>query len=319
MSPHGRLAPSPTGLLHLGNAWSFWMAWLDTRSRNGRLTLRMEDIDPDRAKPAFAQAVRHDLQWLGLTWDEETPPQSARSAAYEKILADLKARGFTYPCYCTRKELRTLAGAPQIGDAGAPYPGVCRNLSVHERQAFEAQGRKSSLRLICPPDEVWQFTDRVAGPLSMTLADCGGDFALRRSDGVYAYQLAVVADDIAAGIDSVVRGGDILSSAPRQLYLYSLLGKTPPQYAHLPLVCDYQGERLAKRHQSLTLAALREAGVRPETILGALFHFGGLSDAFRPLSPGGPIDRFTMQSIPNRPIKLPENPIEYFLYLQQKF
>ncbi len=314
----GRLAPSPTGLLHLGNAWAFLLAWLDMRGQNGRLILRLEDIDPLRAKAHWAEAAREDILWLGLDWDEEAPPQSSRSAFYEKILDDLTRRALTYPCYCTRKELRSLAGAPQAGDSGAPYPGTCRRLSSVERAQFESEGRKSSLRLICPEDQRWDFIDRIQGRVSMTLSECGGDFALRRSDGVFAYQLAVVADDLAFGVDSVARGADILASTPRQLYLYSLLGGVPPSYAHLPLVLDAQGERLAKRHASLSLAALREAGVRPETLLGALCRLAGLTEQFRPATAKELAGRVRLEDISTKPLRLPENPVEYLLRLQSK-
>ncbi|MDR3039115.1 MAG: tRNA glutamyl-Q(34) synthetase GluQRS, partial [Candidatus Adiutrix sp.] len=224
----GRLAPSPTGLLHLGNAWAFWLAWLDARQARGRLLLRLEDLDPVRSRPEYARQIRCDLAWLGLDWDEETPPQSRRGPAYAAALARLDALGLVYPCFCTRRELRSLAGAPQVGDAGAPYPGTCRGLSPAERAALAAAGRGRALRLAGPPDRLWAFDDRVRGPQRLTLADCGGDFPLRRSDGVYAYQLAVVVDDLAQGVTSVVRGGDILVGTPRQLYLYELLGGRPP-------------------------------------------------------------------------------------------
>ncbi|UQZ91132.1 tRNA glutamyl-Q(34) synthetase GluQRS [Deltaproteobacteria bacterium Smac51] len=313
----GRLAPSPTGFLHLGNAWAFWMAWLDVRSRGGRLFLRMEDIDPDRSKHVYSAAIKRDLDWLGLDWDEESPPQSTRYEIYEQVLTGLKKRGLVYRCYCTRKELRTMAGAPQVGDAGAPYPGTCRNLRPEERAGLEAKGRKSALRLLCPTDVPLEFTDRIMGRQTITLTDSGGDFALQRSDGVYAYQLAVVVDDLEAGIDSVVRGGDILASTPRQLYLYSVLGGTPPEYAHLPLIVDHEGERLAKRHDALSLAALKEAGVRPETILGSLLFLSGLRDGYQPAAAGEPLNCLRLESLSPKPITLPSDPTSYFLDLQR--
>lgn len=282
----GRLAPSPTGLLHLGNAWAFWLAWLETRSQGGRLILRMEDLDPARSKAHFAQAAREDLRWLGLDWDAESPPQSQRSPAYEQALARLEAQALTYPCFCTRKELRSLAGAPQVGDEGAPYPGLCRNLSQNQRKMKTTEGRKSSSRLICPAEAQFNFNDRIMGRQSLTLSEVGGDFALRRSDGVYAYQLAVVVDDLEAGVSSVTRGRDILASTPRQLYLISLLGGAAPQYAHLPLIVDHLGERLAKRHQALGLRALKEAGVRPQAIFGFLAGRSGLRASTAPLDAG---------------------------------
>lgn len=307
----GRLAPSPTGLLHLGNAWSFWLAWLDVRSRGGRLILRMEDIDPARSRAEYAEAARRDLKWLGLDWDEETPAQSGRSAAYDRTLDLLTQKGLTYPCFCTRKELRSLAGAPQVGDEGAPYPGLCRHLSPEERRRKEAEGRRAALRLSCPADKKWTFHDRVLGPQSLSLEDSGGDFALRRSDGVYAYQLAVVVDDLEAGVTTVVRGGDILASTPRQLYLISLLGGRPPEYAHLPLIVDHEGERLAKRHNSLTLNALRESGVRPDTILGLLAGLSGLKSSVSPLK-AGELAGFDLSRFDQRTISLPPDPLKLF-------
>ena len=311
--PVGRLAPSPTGLLHLGNAWSFLLAWLGARSHpsgRGRIILRQEDIDPARSRQEWMDGIERDLLWLGLDWDEgphgstvdgDCKPeavqhgpyqQSLCCARYEAALASLIERDLVYSCYCTRKELRELAGAPHgahdgLGDAGAAYPGTCRQLSAEQRAEREAQGRRASLRLRCPDGEAGResFTDLVLGPQSFTLTECGGDFALRRSDGVWAYQLAVVADDIAMGVTQIVRGEDILLSTPRQLLLWRLLGGTAPAFAHIPLLHDAEGERLAKRHQSLSLAQLRESGAKPEAMVGWLASLAGLSPSARPLHP----------------------------------
>lgn len=338
--PVGRLAPSPTGLLHLGNAWSFLLAWLGVRSHpsgKGRLILRQEDIDPARSRQEWMDGIERDLLWLGLDWDEgpngsTTAPDAGKHAPtvlmsehsnptsgcpcegdssgpaspsphgpyqqslcgkrYEAALASLSARGLVYPCYCTRKELRELAGAPHgahdgLGDAGAAYPGTCRHLSADQRAEREVQGRRASLRLRCPDGEDGRetFRDLVLGPQSFTLTECGGDFALRRSDGVWAYQLAVVADDIAMGVTQIVRGEDILLSTPRQLLLWRLLGGTAPAFAHIPLLHDSEGERLAKRHKSLSLAQLRESGAQPEAVVGWLASLAGLNPSARPLRP----------------------------------
>ncbi|MDR1045608.1 MAG: tRNA glutamyl-Q(34) synthetase GluQRS [Candidatus Adiutrix sp.] len=304
----GRLAPSPTGLLHLGNAWAFWLAWLEVRSAGGRLILRMEDIDPARSREEFARGIRRDLAWLGLDWDGEAPPQSGRGPAYAAALDALAARGLVYPCFCSRRELRSLAGAPQVGDAGAPYPGTCRNLPPEERQSLAEAGRRAAWRLLCPDELPWSFRDRVHGPQSFTLADCGGDFALCRSDGVFAYQLAVVLDDLAAGVSSVVRGDDLLPSTPRQLYLYSLLGGRPPAYAHLPLLLDHRGERLAKRHASLTLHSLRAAGLRPESVLGLLAFLAGWRAAPGPVAAADLLPGFGWSSLRPKALILPEKP-----------
>jgi glutamyl-tRNA synthetase len=303
----GRLAPSPTGRLHLGNAWAFLLAWLAARAAGGEVVLRLEDIDPERSRPEFAEEVLRDLRWLGLDWDEGPHEQSARLDAYAEALARLEQAGHVYPCFCTRKDLRSLASAPHapLVDDGSPaYPGTCRNLTLEQREGLVRQGRRPALRLRCA-DGTESFHDLVAGPQAMTLADCGGDFAVRRSDGVFAYQLAVVLDDIALGITQVVRGEDILTSTPRQLYLYRLLGAPVPQHAHLPLVLDADGERLAKRHQSLTLAALRERGVSAAAITGYLAWRAGLLDAPRPADPRGLVAGFDFGSLRRGPVRLP--------------
>lgn len=280
----GRLAPSPTGYLHLGNAWAFLLVWLAARATGGNVVLRMEDIDPDRSRALFADAIINDLHWLGLDWDAgpdvggpHGPYVQSRCMDYYTVaLHSLTARGHTYPCYCTRKELRTLAAAPHVGDAGAPYPNICRHLTATERAAKEQAGRHAALRLRCPEDLHIAFDDAIQGPQGMNLHACGGDFALRRSDGVIAYQLAVVVDDARMGVTQVVRGDDIRISTPRQILLCRLLDYPVPAYAHLPLLLDHEGERLAKRHASLSLGALREAGVSPRAIVGYLGHRAGL-------------------------------------------
>ena len=221
---------------------------------------------------------------------------------YADALSRLDKAGHTYPCYCTRKELRTLAGAPHVGDAGAAYPGTCRNLSPERRSGLEADGRRPCIRLRCP-SQGYAFEDAVSGPFSMTLEACGGDFALRRSDGVIAYQLAVVVDDGLMGITQVVRGEDLLVSTPRQLALFDLLGYPRPAYMHLPLLCDPEGERLAKRHASLTLASLRDAGVSPAAVAGYLGWKAGLLGAPSPIHPRDLLPAFDparLRSLPGR-------------------
>lgn len=294
----GRLAPSPTGYLHLGNAWAFLLAWLAARAAHGSIVLRMEDIDPDRSRPRFADAIEHDLRWLGLDWDAGPFVQSQRMALYTAALHNLTRAEHTYPCYCTRKELRTLAAAPHVGDAGAPYPNICRSLSPAECAAREQQGRRAALRLRCPDHSRVTFVDAVQGPQDISLHDCGGDFALRRPDGVIAYQLAVVVDDARMGVNQVVRGDDIRISTPRQILLCQLLGYATPHYAHVPLLLDQQGERLAKRHASLSLGALREAGVQPQAIVGYLGHKAGLLPAAIPCRPWELVEKFAFDRLP---------------------
>jgi glutamyl-tRNA synthetase len=323
----GRLAPSPTGLLHLGNAWAFLLAWLAARAAGGQVVLRLEDIDPERSRPEFAVAILRDLRWLGLNWDEGPDvggpcgpyAQSERLGRYAEALEFLERAGRVYPCFCTRKELRSLASAPHAGVAGdgSPiYPGTCRELEPAAREALLRQGRRPSSRLRCDDISV-VFDDLVAGPQRMTLGDCGGDFALRRSDGVFAYQLAVVLDDIAMGVTQVVRGDDILSSTPRQIFLSRLLGASPPQYAHLPLVLDAEGERLAKRHQSLTLAALREAGVLAPAIVGYLGWRAGLLDAPHPVTSQALVPGFAFSRLTRAPVRLPADIASVLLQLSE--
>lgn len=300
----GRLAPSPTGHLHVGNAWAFLWAWLAVRLANGTLVLRMEDIDPARSKQKFILHCLEDLHWLGIDWDEGVDInknsaliergtqcdigasylQSKRLALYEQGLSLLHAKNLLYPCYCTRKELRTLASAPHAEDAAPLYAGTCRHLTPQERAQKEAEGKKPALRVRCDV-QCMDFYDEILGTQHINAAHWGGDFAIRRSDGVVAYQLAVVLDDIAMDINEVVRGEDLVHCTPRQLYLYKCFQAQAPHYAHVPLLLDEEGERLAKRHNSLSLRALREQGVRPQAIIGTLAWLGGVLPEPCALSP----------------------------------
>ncbi len=295
----GRLAPSPTGYLHLGNAWSFLWAWLWTRSQGGSMVLRMEDIDPHRARPMYAKAIEDDLHWLGLDWDGTTVLQSSRYNEYLSAIHTLEQAGHIYPCYCTRKELRSLAGAPHVEDMGAPYLGACANLSLAERKQKVAQGRQAALRIRCSAEKNIEFIDEIYGMQSFDLQQCGGDFAIRRSDGVFAYQLAVVLDDAEQGVTHVLRGADILTSTPRQILLCNLLGLHIPNYAHVPLLLDEYGERLAKRHASLGLGALRENGVKPERIVALLAYLAGLRSEVQNVSAHQLLENFSLTQCRN--------------------
>lgn len=311
----GRLAPSPTGYIHLGNAWAFLLAWLAARASSGEVVLRIEDIDPQRSRPEYTAALIEDLTWLGLDWDhgpDKPEPaggcmgpfeQSRRAQHYAAAMAQLESAGLTYPCFCTRKELRSMAGAPHVDDAGAPYPGTCRSLNQTQRQALLESGRRPCLRLRCPDGPV-NFTDTVFGPQAFTLADCGGDFALRRSDGVVAYQLAVAVDDALMGINQVVRGRDILISTPRQIALLKLLGYGAPAYAHVPLLLDDEGERLAKRHQSLALRNLRQMGADPRRVTGLLGALAGCNPGGNAASPAELIPYFSLSRLDGDDIRL---------------
>ena len=312
----GRLAPSPTGLLHLGNAWAFLLAWLSARSQGGRILLRMEDLDPQRSRPAFAEAIQEDLAWLGLDWDagphDDAPAgspdagaltQSLRSPFYARALAGLEAAGLTYPCFCSRKELRMLASAPHPGEEEPPRADPCRELGARERARLLAAGRHAALRLRCPAEEV-AFTDAVMGPQRFTPEEFGGDFALRRSDGVVAYQLAVAVDDGLMGVTEVVRGRDLLPSTPRQLLVMRFLGLSAPRYAHIPLLLDEEGERLAKRHASLSLRALRTRGAEPARIIGYLACLAGINPGAGPVRPRELVGRFSLNALPRTDLRV---------------
>lgn len=270
MQQIGRFAPSPSGRMHLGNVFSAMLAWLSIRSCGGRLVLRIEDLDPDRCRPEYADTLKRDLEWLGLTWDTEQTPQSRRSEAYREMFSRLEERGLIYPCYCSRTELHA-ASAPHASDGTVLYAGTCRNLTPSERAAKT----KAPCWRVRVPDEDVSFTDGVQGEYTQNLAHGCGDFILRRADGVYAYQLAVVTDDAEAGVTQVVRGNDLLSSTPRQIWLQRQLGFPKPDYYHVPLLVAPDGRRLSKRERDLDMGALRERYV-PETLLGLLAHACGL-------------------------------------------
>ena len=268
----GRFAPTPSGRMHLGNVFAAMVAWLSVRSRGGALVLRMEDLDTQRTSDEYAETLRQDLKWLGLDWDLETAPQSKRSNIYDHYFEVLREKGLLYPCYCTRSQLHSV-NAPHLSDGTYVYPGTCRNLTAEERAAFD---RSPSWRLEVP-DRVWQFTDLCQGAYQQNLATDCGDFVVRRADNVYVYQLAVTVDDGEAGVTEVVRGMDLLSSAPRQMYLQELLGFPHPTYGHVPMLMSPDGRRLSKRDKDLDLGVLRQR-MRPEALLGILASSAGIID-----------------------------------------
>jgi glutamyl-tRNA synthetase len=265
----GRFAPTPSGRMHLGNVFAAMLAWLSVRSQGGKMVLRMEDLDTQRTSEEFARILREDLLWLGLDWDEETPAQSTRSATYREYFDRLWQLGLLYPCYCTRSQLHSV-NAPHLSDGTYVYPGTCRNLTA------PPPDRSPSWRVIVP-DKVWEFTDLVQGNYRQNLATDCGDFVVRRADGVYVYQLAVTVDDGEAGVTEVVRGMDLLSSAPRQMYLQELFGFPLPKYAHVPMLLAPDGRRLSKRDGDLDMGALRNR-YTPEQLLGQLAFAAGLMD-----------------------------------------
>lgn len=269
----GRFAPSPSGRMHLGNVFSALLAWLSVRSCGGQMLLRIEDLDPDRCRPEYADTLRRDLEWLGLDWDIEQTQQSLRAAEYARQFARLDAAGLVYPCYCTRGELHT-ASAPHASDGNVVYAGTCRRLTPEGRAA---KTRTPAWRLIVPEKTV-SFVDGLQGAYVQNLARECGDFIIRRSDGVYAYQLAVVTDDAAGGVTQIVRGCDLLSSTLRQIYLQQLLGFSTPEYYHVPLLTAPDGRRLSKRERDLDMGALRER-YAPEALVGRLAYLAGLLDA----------------------------------------
>ncbi len=272
MGPVGRFAPTPSGRMHLGNIFAALIAWLSVKSRDGHLVLRMEDLDTQRTSEEFAQVLRDDLLWLGLSWDLETPPQSQRSDVYDRYFSILEQKGLLYPCYCTRSQLHSV-NAPHLSDGTYVYPGTCRNLTEAQRAAF---GRAPAWRLQVP-DRLWTVEDLCQGIYQENLLSGCGDFVVRRADGVYVYQLAVTVDDGEAGVTEVVRGMDLLSSAPRQMYLQELLGFPHPVYGHVPMLLAQDGRRLSKRDRDLDMGALRNH-LKPETLLGFLAHAAGLLD-----------------------------------------
>jgi glutamyl-tRNA synthetase len=274
----GRFAPTPSGRMHLGNVFAALIAWASVRSRGGEMVLRMEDLDTQRTSADFAQILRDDLAWLGLDYDRETPPQSQRSETYDRYFEMLRDRGLVYPCYCTRSQLHSV-NAPHLSDGTYVYTGTCRHLTQEQRSAFD---RKPAWRCIVP-DKVWTVEDKVQGHYELNLYDQCGDMVMRRADGIYVYQLAVTVDDGEAGVTEVVRGMDLLSSAPRQMYLQELFGFPHPEYGHVPMLLAPDGRRLSKRDKDLDLGELRKR-VTAEQLIGTLAFAAGLIDRNVPIS-----------------------------------
>jgi glutamyl-tRNA synthetase len=266
MSYRGRFAPSPTGDLHLGSAAAALLCAASARRQGGALILRVEDLDRDRVIPATRATMVEDLRWLGITWDEGPDVggpvgpyvQSERLPLYEAALTELARAGCTYLCDCSRAEITRVASAPHVGDEGPRYPGTCRPYGMRDR-AFR---RPPAVRLAVPEGEAGrvEIEDAVLGQRFEHVGDVTGDFVLRRGDGVFAYQLAVVVDDLAMGVTEVVRGADLAASAPRQALLARLLGGSPPRFAHIPLLQGPDGSRLAKRARGMRICDQRARG-----------------------------------------------------------
>lgn len=293
--PVGRFAPSPSGRMHLGNVFAALMAFLAVRSQNGTMLLRIEDLDRQRCREEYAETLRQDLAWLGLTYDEETPAQSGRTEIYQAHFEKLRDMGLLYPCYCTRAQLHSV-NAPHQSDGTYVYPGTCRNLQN------PPQGREPSWRIKVPHRQ-YRVEDRIQVIYEENLAlDCG-DFVVRRSDGAFVYQLAVTVDDGLSGVNQVVRGVDLLSSVPRQMYLQELFGFETPEYAHVPLLIAPDGRRLSKRDRDMDLGYLQQRMTAPQ-IVGTLAYAAGLLERNIPITPEELVREFSWEKIKKEPICL---------------
>ena len=290
----GRFAPTPSGRMHLGNVFSALMAWASVRSQNGSFILRVEDLDIRAHNPQYTSLLLDDLQWLGLTWDRGPFFQSKRTELYQDALLKLKQQVLLYPCFCSRADLHA-AQAPHASDGAYVYAGTCRSLSKSECE--ELSKHKIPATRIRVPNKTYVFEDKVYDQTSQNLSKLCGDFIVQRADGVFAYQLAVVVDDADMGITEVVRGSDLLSSTPRQLYLQDVLGLSHPTYAHLPLLVAPDGRRLSKRNHDLDLGVLRSQGKTPEEILGFLAYCAGLTEENEPLSAVQIANRFSWETL----------------------
>ena len=311
MKVTGRFAPSPSGRIHLGNILCCLLAWLSVRQQGGRMVLRIEDLDTARCPQRYALQMMEDLHWLGLDWDEgpETGGsngpyfQSQRTERYQAALEQLEAQGLVYPCFCTRAELHA-ASAPHREDGQVIYPGTCRDLTAAQI-AQRSLHRAPALRLRVPEEEIG-FTDGHLGAVRENLARSCGDFLLRRSDGMFAYQLAVVVDDAAMGITEVVRGADLLDSTPRQLYLYRLLGLTPPSFCHVPLLLAPDGRRLSKRDADAGLEVL-QGRMSAQAVLGKLAYLAGFHPSAEPAGAWDLLAEFDWDKVSRTDIRLPEH------------
>lgn len=297
--PCGRLAPSPTGAQHVGNARTYLIAWLSARHRGGRVALRVEDIDVWRNKPGAAELLAEDLDWLGLNWDGEVVQQSRRLADHTAALDRLKRLELVYPCTCSRSDIENAASAPHLEHEGPTYPGTCAH-----RTAADADSLTVPFAWRFRVTDSPAFVDRYVGPQHIDLNTAQGDFVVWRAADVPAYQLAVVVDDAAAGVTEVIRGDDLLTSTPRQLLLYRALGLTAPEFAHVPLVVGEDGRRLAKRHGDTRLSTLRAAGVSADALVGLLAWSCGWVDSPDPISARELVPRFKLDAIPRRPFVL---------------
>jgi glutamyl-tRNA synthetase len=299
----GRLAPSPTGAQHVGNARTYLIAWLSMRSRGGRLVLRIEDIDSPRTKPGAIDLLLRDLDWLGLNWDAGPFIQTQRLRHYEAALDQLRQHELVYPCTCTRGDIERSASAPhsEHEHEGPVYPGTCAARRAADIQKLAGATFAWRYRL---PVATPAFEDGFAGDITLDLHQLGGDFVVWKSAGTPAYQLAVVVDDADMGVTEVIRGDDLVPSTPRQLLLYRALGLPAPRFVHVPLVVGPDGRRLAKRHGDTRLSTLRQAGVQPERLLGLLAWSCGWMQEIAPITARELLPLFRLETIPHQPFVL---------------
>ena len=302
-APVGRFAPTPSGRMHMGNVFAGLIAWLSVKSRGGSILLRMEDLDTQRTSGEFAETLRRDLQWLGLYWDEETPAQSLRTDTYIRYFEKLADLGLLYPCYCTRSQLHNV-NAPHLSDGTYVYPGTCRKLTEAEKLSFD---RLPAWRVIVP-DKLWTVQDKIQGTYTENLTTDCGDFVVRRADGVFVYQLAVTVDDGEFGVTEVVRGMDLLSSAPRQMYLQELFGFPHPDYGHVPMLMAPDGRRLSKRDRDMDLGYLQDH-TTAEALIGLLAYNSGLIDRLSPISAAELAKEFRWEKLRKEDIYLDISPI----------
>ena len=304
----GRFAPSPSGYLHMGNLLASLLAWLDCRKLGGELIFRMEDLDPARSKAVYRDAMAEDLRWLGLDWDRGWPEadyaQSRRGARYEAAFEELRKRGLVYPCWCSRSRRLAAASAPHPGEPVQDSGCRCALLRSEERLSLLQSGQRCAWKLRCP-DETVTVLDGHYGLLRQNLAREAVDCILRRADGVFAYQLAVSVDDLEMGVTRVVRGRDLLSSAPRQKWLIETLGGTAPDYCHAPLLTAGAG-KLSKRLGSLSTLVLRQTQ-RPEEVVGRLAFLCGLLDREEPVTPKELLPLFSWDKVSRADIPLPDD------------
>lgn len=302
----GRFAPSPSGRMHMGNVYSALFSWLSAKAQGGEWLLRIEDLDRQRCHREYALQIEDDLRWLGLHWDEggtsggESGPyfQSERDDIYNEAFERLEAGGLLYPCYCSRADLRA-ASAPHASDGVVLYSGRCRTLSEEQREQL-AQRSKPSYRFAMPEGSV-TFEDKIYGRRTFDLRGDCGDFVVRRADGNYAYQLAVVVDDALMGVTEVVRGSDLLSSTPMQMALCGVLGYEVPSYMHLPMLVNSTGQRLSKRDASLDMGILREQ-YKPQELIGHLLYLVGIISSDEPLSAEEALQLFSPEKMPTADI-----------------